>query len=565
MFRRRNFADDVDAPERRGVDLHWLIAAPAALLRGIGWAAVLAWQGTARRIAGSSRRSLGHLVAGLPAVLAGVGLVAFLVIARQQRGGLRATYAAAADAADMAGDADAAVLHRRRLGQLGAGDAEARFRLAGALSKAGRDGESQDLLAGLLARDGSPGYAPAHLLLADRMLDFPAANELAGDEPAGEEPDADNPADERERAVRRLAARRHLAAARRAAPEDLGVALQIANLSLRAEDAKTAAAMWEEVAPTVPSVWPNLVRVYAALGRVADATRAAERAVPVLRGTLKRDPLDLESRVQLADALARTGDDRDAEAVLTDGLALHPGAAIPQRLAGLHISQYDRATALSLPPAERLALLGRAIRRDPRSGAALVRLIQFSGAAGRTGTDSAAKSAEQARDLLERVLATGEVPALAHFELGMNSLAAEDREDAMFHLERAHALAPSLAAAANNLAFLYLTATPPAPERALGLADAAVAAAPTNAQLHETRGQILAALSRPADALAAFERAMALGLKDEPPVRSAVADLYDTLGQPALAARFRIPADAGPVAADGAEDGADAGETGDEK
>ncbi|QDT18232.1 tetratricopeptide repeat protein [Alienimonas californiensis] len=560
MF-RRDFHDDVDAPTRRRLDPTGLLRAPAALGRGIGHGSAVLWAGLRGRLAGGGRRSPWTLLAGLPALLAAAGLAAFLVAARQQKDDLRGAYAAAADRAAAAGETDAAVLHRRRLGQLGDGDAAARFRLAQALAAAGRDAEARDVLTGLLASADGPGHAPAHLLLASRLLTF--------EEPDAENPEGGNaegssaPPSEAERAARRSEALRHLAAARRAAPADKTVALRIAELSMQAGDADAAATTFEEIAPSTPVVWPDLVRVYAAQGRTAEAAAAAAEAVPVLRGRLKRDPLDLDSRLRLTDALARTGNFTAAEAVLTDGLPLHPSAAIPQRLAELHVAEYDRAARRARPPAERLALLGKALGRHPRSAEALVRLIAFSGAAGSTDDGEPPPVVAEARELLERTLASGEVPALAHFALGVNALAAGDRADGLFHFERAHALDPSLAAAANNLAFLYFKADPPQPERALGLADAAVAAAPANAHCHETRGQILAALDRPADALAALERAMALGLKNDPKVRAAVADLYDELNQPALARRFREPAPdetpGGTTAERANADGADAG------
>ena len=523
MFRRRvDLAEDIDAPGGGSRWRDW----PAAAAGTVGRFVAAPWRWAAGRFGtfvgeGPVRRTR-HLFYGLPALLAAAGFVTFLFVARHRRGSLAEEYAAAAAEEMAADDPAAAALHLRRLGSLGRTGPADRLRLAVALEEAGRGDDARELFAGLLGGDGDPGFAPAHLLFAERLLVPP-------DGPA---------ADPAEAAGRRRRAVRHLAAARRAAPDAPAVTVRSAELHLRAGDPAAAAPLLEEVAGDEPAAWPDLVRVYAALGREGDARGAAAKAIPVLRTGLDRNPLDLSSRSRLADALARVGRFDQAAAVLEAGEVLHPDGNVPTRLAALHVAEYDRAVAAGDGRlGRRLELLRRAVARDPAFAPALERLANVA----RDATANGDPTAAEALSLLRGVLATGEAPAAAHFALGLTELAAGDRESAAFHFERAHALDPSLPAATNNLAFLLLAADPPDAERALELTTAAVTAAPDRPEMRETRGDALAALDRPAEALTEYERAMELGLRSEPKLRAKVADLYDRLGRPEVAAAFREP------------------------
>ena len=529
--------------------------------RGRAYAA-LWWSASLWRTADGEGRSWRRVAGALPAVVAGGGLILFAVVAHHRRAVLAHHYEAAARQAAEGGDADAAVLFRRRLGELGrTGDAD-RLRLAAALAAAGRDAEAFELLSGLLGGGDDPGYAPAHLLFAERLLAGPPdagsgdagpPDAGSGDAGSGDGTSGGADADAADRAGRRARALRHVAAALRSPAGGDAVKAKAASLLVAAGEPAAAAPLLEGLAGGRPEIWPDLVRLYAALGRPGDAARAAENAAPVLRRALARNPLDLTARVRLADALDRRGRFDDAVSVLAEGRSLHPGGDVPRLLAALHVAEYDRAVAARDGRlGRRLKLLERAIDHEPRFVPALERLANFADAAAaqaRRGGSApgvdAAPSVGEARELLNRLLATGEAPAGVHFALGLNALRSDDSETAAFHFDRAHQLDPALAEAANNLAFLLSKQEDPDLPRALALADAAVAAAPDHPQVRHTRGAILAALDRPDDALREYERAMERGLRGDPEVRREVADLYDRLGRPELADRFRPGTEAG--------------------
>ncbi|MFH5804424.1 tetratricopeptide repeat protein [Alienimonas sp. DA493] len=540
LFRRRpdllGDADDFSAPP-------WRVRLGRSLRGAAG--APVEWVRTARQWprrfwgqpAEDGGRSWGRVAGAFPAAAAGVGLVTFAFVGHHQRSGLAREYEIAAREAAAEGDADAVVLLRRRLGELGQNGERDRLQLAAALSAAGRDAEALELLTGLLGGPDDPGYAPAHLLFAHKLLEEPDAGETDDEEPQTAESNTAAPS----REARRRQALRHLTAALEAAPDDDRVAGDAASLLIKAGAPAAAAPLLERLAAERPEIWPDLMRLYVGLGRPEDAARAAEAATPVLQNRLNRNPLDRDARLRLADALVRNGRFDDAVSTLAAGRSLHPDGNVDRLLAAVHVGEYDRSVAARDGRlGRRLLLLERALKYDAGFGPALERLATFAAtAAAQFDRDVAAPTVEDARQLLERMLASGEAPAGVHFALGLNALQADDREKAFFHFERAHQLDPKLAEAANNLAYLLSQQDDPDLERALAVADAAVAAAPNHPQVRHTRGVILAALDRPEDALLEYERAMERGLTRSPEVRAEVADLYDRLGRPELAESFR--------------------------
>jgi len=546
LFRRRpDLVEDIEEdgasgrPSWAAADVWNVLTAPARWLKA---AVLLPYYFLHREAHRPGQRTWGQVFGALPATLAAIGLTTFLVIGHYQKSKLPRMYEQAAGQAAAQDAPEAAVLYRLRLGELGRTDDADRFKLAAAMSEAGRDAEAFELLSGLLGGPDDFGYAPAHLLLAETLLKGSPQESDAGrnDGDGGDATATEEPRRVVTRANRNRALQ-HLAAAVRAAPDDDAVAARTASLSLKAGDAASAIPLMERLAEKRPEVWPDLMRVYGTLRRNDDAARAAAGAAPVLQEKLKRNPLDLETRVRLADAQARLGRIDDATASLAAGDRLHPDSGIPRMLATLYVAAYDRAVlADDRRLGRRLKLLQQALKVDPSFTPAMERLATFARTAA-AGADRnvADPSAEEAEELLQGLLAQGEAPAGVHFALGLQALEAEDEEKALFHFDRAHRLDPALAAAANNIAFLLLDADQPDLERALRLADAAVSAAPNHPQTRHTRGSILAALDRPAEALTEYERAMEGGLRNNSKVRAEVADLYERLGQPAMAARFR--------------------------
>src|SRR5262249_58618903 len=110
--------------------------------------------------------------------------------------------------------------------------------------------------------------------------------------------------------------------------------------------------------------------------------------------------------------------------------------------------------------------------------------------------------------------------------------------EARVDLEQAFKLAPDLPAVANNLAWLLANDSRPDLPRALELVNVALKHSPKELNFRDTRGRILAKLGRWQEALEDLEAALP-GSPNNPGLHRALADAYEHLGDPAMAAKHR--------------------------
>lgn len=469
---------------------------------------------------------------GLPALIAGLGFAGFAATAGVRARGLDEEYRAAADAAYDADEPAPANLYYRRLAELDGGAPRTRFRLAETYESLDRPDAAGQLLAGLTEDVG--GYPPAHRAAAARLLEAPGA--------------PDDPFANR----RRLAAAfRHLKLARRGAPDDVDVAVELARVLLAAGEDRAALPLIREAADARPDLRLDEGVVAARLGESAAAARAFAAAEAHFAVAVADDPGDDASRLRWAEALAKLGRLDDAAAALEEGLRRSPDAfAAP--LSRVRLFQSDAVGRAGGAPAMRLAMLRDALRLTPRDPQALMRLIAFAdgdgAASDESNGDGAGGSGADAAALLRSILARGDVPAAAHLALGTRAWSADDADAAAFHLEQAYRLDPSLGPVANNLAWVLAHRPDPDLDRALRVIDATVARWPDEPAYRDTRGDVYRLLERPADALADLEFALAGGL-GSPDLHARLASVYDDLGRSELAethrALAREPADDG--------------------
>ena len=523
MFRRTAADEDDYFESRRFPRVRGVGRAVGRPLRHVGRASRAAWMaagGTVRALRGGwTARRLKDLLWGLPALAAAAACAGLATTAGVRSRGLDEEYRLAADAAFDAGDPAAANLYYRRLVELDGGSPRTRFRLAETYDEIGRPDAAADLLTALTPDTG--GYPPAHKRLAARLLD-PAAAVGPG---AGE---ADAPLDPR----RVAAAHRHLLLARRADPADTDLAVRLAQLYVDAGAAGRALPLLVGAAPSRPELHLDAGLLAARLGEGAVARRSFEAAAAHFAGLVGRDAGDGLSRRRWVTCLVNLGRLDEAAGVLEAG-AERDAATFAPLLAEVRSLQYDAVTRSGGEPALRLALLRDALRLNPKEIGALTRLIAFA-EGGAAGGDGAAA----AEGLLQAILAAGEVPAAAHLALGTRAWAGEDEDAAVFHLERAYALDPSLGPVANNLTYVLASRERPDLDRALRLMDAAVDRWPDVPDYRDTRGQILHRLGRDADALDDLERALAGGVRSRETHRT-LAAVYDGLGRSEMAARHR--------------------------
>ena len=491
----------------------------AGAFRGVGRAAGATFH--AARTGWKSRQAK-YLLQGLPALAAAAALVTFLVATGLQARTLDARYRSAATDAFSAGDYGAANLYYRRLGELDDGSPATRFQLAMTFDALGADDKASEIITGLLgSRDGA-GHPRAHRWVAHKILT---------DEQARQDP-------------RRVGeAHRHLLRARRAAPDDPDVALQLAQYYVAVGDMRTALPLLEEVVEVRPGLAFDLARVYAELGDERSADRATRIAEEHYRRQVQRDVTDHQARTIWAGSLVNLGRFDEAVAALQKGMEFDPQRFAPV-LSNTMVVEYDRMLRENdRRPGRRLALLRQALKFQANNSLALVRLINFADGDGTPG------DAGESKALLEQILAAGEVPPAAHLALGVRSWQDEDWDTARWHLERAFELDDSLGVVTNNLAWVLAFQEQPEPDRALRLIDSVIERWPDVPTYRDTRGEILHQVGRDGEALPELERALGGGLKDAR-LHLTLAEIYDGLGRTGLAARHREQAESlAPVAA----------------
>ncbi|GEJ58250.1 tetratricopeptide repeat protein [Anaeromyxobacter diazotrophicus] len=221
----------------------------------------------------------------------------------------------------------------------------------------------------------------------------------------------------------------------------------------------------------------------------------------------------------LADLLDATGAPGRALALRERALRAAGAAAPPRARAELERARRLTAAApLRAPPAAQLEGRVAPLRPSaaPEGAPPAQRLAAFAGDASALGALArealAGGRAGEARLLLERALAAGapEGPEAAglHDDLAAALWALGDAAGARAELERALALAPALPAALENAGLVALAARDPA--RAVPLLERAVAAEPGRWRARLLHARALAALGRPAEALAEAERVLAV-------------------------------------------------------
>lgn len=272
-------------------------------------------------------------------------------------------------------------------------------------------------------------------------------------------------------------------------------------------------------------------RVFAARGNMARFRQEAEVAARHYRDIARADPTNVPARLAWADAVTAKEEFPVAVDILKEGLVSTNDPTIYRIfLAKVYVAWYDvrRKTA---DVSELIALIDKGLSYDATNKDLLNQLIdqlRFGG-----------PGADQSRKVLQELLAKGGTAiGPIHFALAIDARLRGDGAGDKFHLERAYQLDPKTGLIANNLASVL--SQPPNPDlpRALALIDAPLQREPSNPLYLDTRGRIYMAMGRWKDALADLEVVLA-NAPDRAGLHSDLAEVYEKLEQPALAAEHR--------------------------
>ncbi len=385
------------------------------------------------------------------------------------------------------------------------------YTLAQNYAQLGRRTETVAIL-GTLAPLDKPGYAPAHIFLAQSLLLAPDASPQA---------------------VR--LAETHLLRMLVLEPKNVDAHQLLGQLYVSLgqwEDARKQLAIVVSARPET-ALW--LALTHRGLGDESAAKAWAQRAAKYFEGAVAKPNQattnDAALRANWADALVLLNDYRAAADVLETGWKRNRDSNCQAALARVC---FGWATALARDQpgkvADRLQVLQRGLEAAPDSADLLRELALLSGAPGTAGEAARAKANE--------LLADARHAPMLHFCLGGVAWQRGDLEQARTHYEAAFKSTPSPAEAANNLAAVLAASPKPDLDRALELIQPLVQQQPSNPFFRDTRGQILLLQGRAEEALLDLEFALPQ-LRDPRPTHTALAKVYEQLGLNDLAAEHR--------------------------
>jgi tetratricopeptide (TPR) repeat protein len=273
--------------------------------------------------------------------------------------------------------------------------------------------------------------------------------------------------------------------------------------------------------------------MFAARNNMPRFKQEAEIAVRFYRDKARSDPTNIRAQLRWADAVTTVEDYPAAVEILTQGLASTDDPIVYRMaIARVYLAWYEARKKVSgVSAAELISLIDKGLNQDPTNKDLLQRLIDQLRYGG--------EGADQGRKLLLEMLAKGGT-ALApiHFALAVDARLRGDSGGEKLHLDQAYQLDPKSGRIANNLA--WVLSQPPNADlpRALALISAPLEREPNNPVYRDTRGRIYMAMERWKDALSDLEVILA-NAPGTSGLHSSLAEIYDKLGQPALAAEHR--------------------------
>lgn len=443
-------------------------------------------------------------------------------------------YRAAARSAIASEDLTRAKFYYSRLiGEGDQGSVADQFNLISILRASGEVNAANDLMK-RLAPDDQMGYPPAHKLRALSLQESVKAN---------------GPSKE-------LLKKYQWHLTHGAQEKTLQNDLLWANYHLVVKEFTEAVLRLTSAASRDPNLWFDIANLYEQMGRRLDARKARQRAESHARQRLDDEPVNVTQRIRLAEILRKDDRLKELRELLQEGLRISGDDPAMRRAASnfllFQITQNKKARSsepsLSADDAfkkkslvfdatdlqRQFLLLQQAVKLDPQSPNIYQMLAAF------YDQLDTAKAKRECRKQLQRWITEGlEVP-YAHFTLGNLLFLEDDREGALFHLERAIQLDPTLTSVTNNLAWILAQGEAPDLERAESLIQAAIEISPENARFADTYGDILFQQKRYEEALAQYEKALP---RRRGPARikthQRLAEIYNQLHRPELAQSHR--------------------------
>ena len=457
-----------------------------------------------------------RFLASLPALICGA--IAFVILAAAGQGFSPArvsSYQARAERAFASGDYRTARLCFERLARED-GRPEFVFALSRSCWALGEKDRASALLARIAPEGGGYGFIPAHLWQARLLLSE----------------------------VKRLASARrtvenHLRHALAGNPDSVEAHALLGGLALEAGRLDESETHLARAAPSIPELSLSLARLYALRCDVERSRRHAGQAATFFRARAEADRDNVAARLSWSRAEVLREDFPAALSILQEGLRRQPDSRYTDALTQAYVAFSDfKGRNPAIATADRLGLLGEALRQDAKYVPALHRLLAL--------TRDRRPAAKSFRATLEAIFDLDKQLALVHLLLGIDSERQGRPEEARRDLEQAFRNNSEMVALANELARELATTEPTDLDTALAIIDAAIAIWPNPLGLRDTRGHILAKLGRRKEAFADLEAGLP-ALTDKEPTYRTLGECCEHLGMVELAAEYkRLAGDGSP-------------------
>lgn len=420
------------------------------------------------------KRSYRNLWLGIPAGLLGIVALTIAMVARLKADDVLPTYRRLAIKHFESGNLSQARTYLERVYRSGDTSDDVRYFLAETLQAQGQEERARALFESL-SPDDSYGYPEAHLLKAKGIL--AASSLMPGND---------------------LLAAHHLEASRSKFEESADWLFLQAKLQLMTNQQKTGLKFLRAAAQKNPRFLYDLAVVCREL-QERDLYEHSEIELAAARDQFSRfldaDPKDPQTRLRLGELLTSLGEFDQAREVLKIGLGKDRKTFGPA-IAQVYLTQHDSMLRESTEPLNRLEMLKYAVRADPKCVEAVRRLAFFGEEPGAT-----AETRVEAIRYLQGMVTSGIGAPLAHLALGSKAWADNKSQEAMFHLNSAYELDPTMSVLANNLAWVIAHQKVPQLEHALSIINSVLKKHPNVAAYRDTRGQILIKMQRWDDAL----------------------------------------------------------------
>ena len=260
-----------------------------------------------------------------------------------------------------------------------------------------------------------------------------------------------------------------------------------------------------------------------------------EKASSYFTERLAKKPLDIKTRLMLADAKRLQSNMAAAEQTIVEGMKISDSPILKSALSELYCQVFAKTAEFKDGNwTGDIELLEKAFRLDPNN-------LHIFDEVARLARVSGNILNEELLAQLQENLASGSATSVTHMWMAEHCLNANEYAKAIPHLEQAVIRDPNAARCWNNLAYCLADVDSSRLEEALKDSDRAIALVPLMPDYHDTRGTILMKLKKPGDAIAAFERAIELialtkgAIPPQPAYHERLAAAYAASGDKAMA------------------------------